>query len=96
MSLILNTSIAAIIAYSSHYTVTKLYTWLCIPDGIYGFIQGFLTTAGPVCGTLLHITSSSHVTYSTIILTSFARILADSITDISKFKLQSDTGGTGG
>lgn len=96
MSLILSTSLAGIIAYSTHYASTKLYSWLCIPDGIYGFIQGFLTTAGPICATLLHITSNSHVTYSTIILTSFARLLADSLADISKIRFQGDSGGTGG
>jgi hypothetical protein len=96
MSLILSTSLAGIIAYSSHYAAAKLYAWLCVPDGIYGFIQGFLTTAGPICATLLHITSSSHVTYSTIVLTSFARLIADSLANVSKIKFQSDTGGTGG
>ena len=91
--LIVRTTVAALISYSAHYGVTRVYTYICIPDGFYGYLQGIITTASPICATLLSVMSHSHITYSTLIVTSLARILVDGITGVGKLP---DTGGTGG
>ena len=93
--LIVRTTMAALISYSAHYGVTRIYTYFCIPDGFYGYLQGIITTASPICATLLSIMSHSHITYSTLIVTSLARILVDGITSVGKLPIP-DTGGTGG
>ncbi len=90
--LIVRTTMAALISYSTHYGVTRVYTYFCIPDGFYGFLQGIVTTASPICATLLGVMSHSHITYSTLIVTSLAKILVDSISGVGKIP---DTGGTG-
>lgn len=95
--LIIRTVTAALISYSAHYGVMRVYTYFCIPDGFYGFLQGLVTTASPICATLLNVVSHSHITYSTLIVTSLAKILVDSIISVSKFSESvSDTGGSGG
>lgn len=94
--LIVRTTVAALISYSAHYGMTRVYTYFCIPDGFYGFLQGLITTASPICATLLSVISHSHITYSTLIVTSLAKILVDSVTGVSKFPGPiPDTGGTG-
>jgi hypothetical protein len=94
--LILRTAVAALISYSTHYSITRVYTYFCIPDGFNGFLQGLVTTASPICATLLSVMSHSHITYSTLIVTSLAKILVDSITGVGKIPVpMADTGGTG-
>jgi hypothetical protein len=95
--LIVRTTTAALISYSAHYGMTRLYTYFCIPDGFHGFLQGLITTASPICATLLSIISHSHITYSTLIVTSLAKILVDSISGVGKLPGPiPDIGGTGG
>jgi len=95
--LIVRTTVAALISYSAHYGVTRVYTYFCIPDGFYGYLQGIITTASPICATLLSVMSHSHITYSTLIVTSLARILVDGITGVGKLPVPiPDTGATGG
>ena len=77
MSTIVRTFLSAVLAYSTHYGVTKLYSEFCIPSGVYGFIQGGLTAGSPICSTALSFMSSTHNAYSTIILASLSRMFVD-------------------
>ena len=77
MSTVIRTFLSAVLAYSTHYGVTKLYSEFCIPSGIYGFIQGGLTTGSPVCSTTLSFMTSTYNAYSTIILVSLSRMIVD-------------------
>lgn len=74
---IYKTLLAAMMAYASHYGVTKIYSEFCIPSGIVGFVQGILTAGSPVCSTAFSVMTNTHITYSTIILTSLSRLVID-------------------
>jgi hypothetical protein len=86
MNSVVKTAITAIIAYSSHFGITKLYTTFCIPDGFYGYIQGFLTTGGPICSGLLNMMTHTQLTYSTLLVTSMARMIVDVLSAVQKDK----------
>ena len=78
---IYKTLLAAMIAYSSHYGITKIYSEFCVPSGIMGFVQGMITAGSPVCSTAFSVMSNTHITYSTIILTSLSRLIIDVCVD---------------
>ncbi len=77
MSTIVRTFLSAVLAYSTHYGVTKLYSEFCIPSGVYGFFQGGLTAGSPICSTALTFMTSTHNAYSAIILASLSRMFVD-------------------
>ena len=68
-----------LIAYSSHYAANKFYNYACVPDGFYGYLQGFVTTGSPICQASLQIISSTQVSYSTTIMTMASRVLVDMV-----------------
>jgi hypothetical protein len=80
--------LAACIAYGSHYSMVKLYSQVCTPDNVYGFFQGMLTSGSPVCTSIFSLMSSTHVTYSTIILASFSRLCVDLFSDIPNCRVR--------
>ena len=86
MNAIYKTALAAMIAYSTHYGVTKVYSIFCVPDGLWGFIQGSITSGSPVCSSTFSIMSHTHITYSTIVLTSLSRLLIDALADFPSFR----------
>lgn len=77
MSAIIRTCLSAVLAYTAHYSVSKLYTEFCIPSGIVGFFQGGLTAGSPICSSALAFMSNTHNAYSTIILASLSRLIVD-------------------
>ncbi len=79
MNHILKTALAALIAYSSHYGMTKFYTTYCIPDGFWGFIQGSATTGSPLCSGAFTVMTQTHTAYSTILITSLSHLFVDSM-----------------
>ena len=78
---IYKTLLAAIMAYASHYGITKVYSEFCVPSGVMGFVQGIITAGSPVCSTAFSVMSNTHITYSTIILTSLSRLMIDACVD---------------
>jgi hypothetical protein len=68
---------SAMIAYSAHYASTKLYNYLCVPDGIMGYLSGIITTGSPVCAVGVQVISSTQVSYSSMILMSISRLIVD-------------------
>lgn len=84
------TCIAAFLAYSSHYAFTKTYSYLCIPDGFGGFLTGMMYTGSPVCAGILNVMSHSHITFTTIIVTSMSRLLVDTLDEFTKPQKESN------
>jgi hypothetical protein len=68
---------SALISYSTHYGMTKMYNAACVPDGLWGFLQGMVTSGSPVCQLGVQVISSTQVSYSSIIMMGISRILLD-------------------
>lgn len=69
------TGLSIVMVYTTHYSSTKLYNLVCVPNGIAGYFFGFLTTASPWCKLLLELMKLTENQYSTVILIVFSRIL---------------------
>lgn len=69
------TGLSIMMVYSTHYGTTKLYNYLCVPDGVQGFFYGMITTASPWCRLLLEIMKLTENQYSTIILVLLSRAI---------------------
>jgi len=68
---------SAAVAYSVHYSSAKLYDYFCVPDGVYGFVQGMFTTGSPVCQAGLAVVSNTQMSYSTLITIGLTRMVLD-------------------
>jgi hypothetical protein len=68
---------SAIISYSAHYGMAKAYSYACVPDGIYGFLQGMITSGSPVCQASVQVISATQVSYSQLILMGISRAALD-------------------
>lgn len=68
---------SSLISYSTHYGMTKLYNAACVPDGVWGFLQGMVTSGSPVCQLGVQVISSTQVSYSSIIMMGISRIILD-------------------
>ena len=77
----LKTLSSAIIAYTSHYAVNKFYNYACVPDGLYGYLHGFISTGSPVCQTSIQLLSMTQLSYSTTVMMILSRAAVDTITN---------------
>jgi hypothetical protein len=66
-----------VITYTVHYASTKIYSHVCVPDGVWGYIQGFLMLGSPMCTAMLNFASSTQSSYGTIITMVLSRLLID-------------------
>jgi len=66
-----------VITYTVHYASTKIYSHVCVPDGVWGYIQGFLMLGSPLCTAMLNFASSTQSSYATIITMVLSRLLID-------------------
>jgi hypothetical protein len=73
------TVLSIFVVYSAHYTTAKLYDGICVPDGLRGFLFGFVTTASPWCRFLLEIMKLTENQYSAIILVVLSRIVLQTL-----------------
>ena len=80
MDIILKSIASAVISYTAHYASTKLYSYTCVPDGIIGYLTGFITTGSPICQMGVNIISSTQTSYSSMIMMSISRIIVDLVT----------------
>uniref|UniRef100_A0A6C0HK60 Uncharacterized protein n=1 Tax=viral metagenome TaxID=1070528 RepID=A0A6C0HK60_9ZZZZ len=71
---------AVIVTYSAHYASIKVYSGVCVPDGILGYIQGFLSAGSPLCSATLAYASNSQNSYATLITMAVSRIAIDMLT----------------
>lgn len=69
------TGLSILVVYSAHYAAAKSYTLICVPNGVLGFLFGFVTTASPWCKFILEVMKLTENQYSTIILLVFSRLI---------------------
>lgn len=77
MEAIMKNAMSAVLAYTTHYGMAKIYNHVCVPDGIWGYIYGFASTGSPVCQMGIQILSSTQISYSTIITYGIMRTILD-------------------
>jgi hypothetical protein len=77
-------SVAAMgMVYGAHYFGIKVYDKFCVPDGLWGFLGGMLTTASPLCTTTLKIVQTTETSYASAILFGISRFLVDGVSNIA-------------
>ena len=82
MNSLSKTLASAFLAYSIHYSVGKLYSAVCIPDGFVGFVSGILSVGSPLCQIGLQTLTHTQSTFSSIILMSLSRLFIDTVVPI--------------
>jgi hypothetical protein len=75
LSELTKTGLSVLLVYSTHYGTAKLYNTVCVPDGFFGYLFGFVTTASPCCKFMLEIMKVTENQYSTIILVVLSRLV---------------------
>ena len=68
---------SAIIAYTSHYAMNKFYNYACVPDGLYGYLQGLIIIGSPVCQASVQLISNTQVSYSSTVMMIVSRGVID-------------------
>ena len=71
--------LSVVLVYSANYATSKVYDNLCVPDGLTGYLQGFITTASPWCKMSLDIMKATENHYSSVILVGLSRILLSGV-----------------
>ena len=69
------TLLSVVLVYSTHYGTAKVYDSICVPDGLFGYLQGLVTTSSPWCKMALDIMKTTENHYSSAILVGLSRIL---------------------
>ncbi len=87
-------ALSTMIAYTAHYGSTKLYSEICIPDGIFGFVQGLVATGSPICQAVYGVMTHSQVTYSSFILFGLGSLMIEALPRFKKGETQETTGTT--
>lgn len=68
-----------VLTYTTHYSAIKLYSALCVPDSVWGYVQGMFTTGSPFCTATLTYASNSQAAYATIITMTISRAIMDTV-----------------
>jgi hypothetical protein len=82
MEVILKGATSALLAYTTHYGMTKFYNYVCIPDGVWGYLYGMVSTGSPVCQAGIQILSSTQVSYSSMITMGIMRVVVDIVAPV--------------
>jgi len=77
MEAILKNSATVLLAYTTHYAATKIYNYICVPDGMIGFLTGLVSAGSPVCQAGVQIMSNTQISYSSMILMGVSRLFVD-------------------
>ena len=73
------TLLSVVLVYSTHYGTAKIYDNVCVPDGVTGYLQGFITTASPWCKMALDVMKTTENHYSSVILVGLSRLLLSGV-----------------
>lgn len=73
------TGLSILLVYSTHYGSAKLYNLICVPDGVWGYFFGFISTASPWCKFVLEVMKVTENQYSTIILIVLSRLFMQAV-----------------
>ena len=79
MELVLKSVASVLVAYTTHYGAAKFYNYVCVPDGLMGYLSGLVTTGSPVCQVGVQVISNTQVSYSSMILMGASRLLVDTV-----------------
>ena len=77
MEIVLKNVASAALVYTTHYVSTKVYSYICVPDGIVGYLNGFISTGSPVCSAGIQLISSTQTTYVSMVLMGISRLIID-------------------
>lgn len=61
--------------YGVHTSSSLAYGYVCVPHGIADFFNSIVSTASPVCSTLLNVMQATQSNYATILTTSITTSL---------------------
>lgn len=64
------------IIWSAHWLIIQIYSYLCAPEGFYGFLKSFLLLGSPTCQFLNYIQYHLSTNYIAILTASGISILA--------------------
>ena len=70
---------SVLLVYSTHYGSTKVYDQVCVPDGLYGFLQGMVTTASPWCKLTLDVMKATENQYTTAVMLGISKIILGAV-----------------
>ena len=76
---VVKTGTSIVLVYSVHYASAKTYNMVCVPNGLSGYLLGFVTTASPWCRFILEIMKVTENQYSTIILVVLSRVIMQAL-----------------
>ena len=82
MEIIYKSVASAILAYSTNYGIAKFYNYACVHDGIWGFMNGFITMGSPVCQTSINLLQSTQLSYSSLLMSGISRAVVDVVANI--------------
>ena len=75
-----------LLLYSVHYSIAKMYNYFCVPDNVYGFFQGMVTTGSPMCMGAMEVLKTTQTSYSTLIMMGTTRLFVDMVTPEKIFR----------
>lgn len=73
-----------LLVYTTHYSVAKLYNHFCVPDSIYGFFQGAITTGSPMCMGAMDILKTTQTSYGSLIMLGTSRLFVDMLSPFNR------------
>ena len=77
MEAILKSAASALLAYTTHYGMAKFYNYVCVPDGIWGYLGGMISTGSPVCQAGVQVLTNTQVSYSSMVMMGITRVIID-------------------
>jgi hypothetical protein len=80
-----------LLVYSVHYSVAKLYNRFCVPDTVYGFFQGAITTGSPICMGAMDILKTTQTSYGSFIMLGTSRLFVDIINPFNTHRSDKQT-----
>ena len=72
-------ALSTFIVYSTHFGAVKAYDTVCVPDGIYGYLQGLIAAGSPSCKFILDTVTVTQNHYSGVIIVGISRLLLSAI-----------------
>jgi hypothetical protein len=72
-------SLSTFMVYSTHFGAVKAYHTVCVPDGLYGYLQGLITAGSPSCKFILDTITVTQNHYSGVIMVGISRLLLSAI-----------------
>ena len=54
-----------------------MYDAVCVPDGMWGYVQGLVTMGSPMCQVGVHVIQSTQVSYSSMLMMGLTRVALD-------------------